>query len=343
MANTPEIRRSINEIYNSLLEKQKARKAEKEELKRKKEEEEILKDPNDVENKVLSKKEKAQLALDNWKEVIIGLTGDDLEYIEEKKSKKKYKAWFGDDEELNRIISEKPKRKKKRNYNKEFEPELNMLKAIVADQNKFTIDLQKRYNQAVGPVGKDSVHMTKTIVDLAAVINASRGNSLSVLREIGNIKKTIADLYMKQKKLDSELGGEGFNTTDIGLMGSNLAANLFTNDTISPSNSIPNTSATSESITADIPTAIPMEEFDPSTWNNENLDSSLTKYEAIPHTIVVEWHKNENKARFKAIRKSDGTELVGAPVPTCQVKSFNEKDLWAKDEFDQVYKLEVVA
>ena len=346
-----EIKKSVNSIYNALLEKQLAKAKEKEELKRKLKEEKLEKEENenkDSDGKILTKKEKAQLALDNWKEVIIGLTGDDLDYVKEKKNKKKYRAWFSEDEELNQILIDKPKKKKKRNYNKEFEPELNMLKNIVADQNKFTTDLQKRYQNIVGPIGKDTGMMNKTVVELASVINASRNNSLSVLREIGNIKKTIADLYMKQRKLDSELGGNGFDTQDLTLMGSNIASSLFTpNDSFNinnavNSNPVSSTAPNTTLDTSNIPVATVIEEFNPDTWDGAGVDAGNAKYEAIPHSVVVEWHKNENKARFKAVRDSDGSELVGADVPSCKIKSFDEKDMWAKDEFDQVYKLEII-
>lgn len=342
-----EIRTSVNSIYNALLERQLTKAKEKEELKKKIKEEELEKEENEEvdKDKILTKKEKAQLALDNWKEVIVGLTGDDLDYVKEKKNKKKYRAWFSEDEELNQILIDKPKKRKKRNYNKEFEPELNMLKNIVADQNKFTTDLQKRYQNIVGPIGKDNGVMNKTIVELASVINASRGNSLSVLREIGNIKKTIADLYMKQRKLDSELGG-GFDSQDLTLMGSSVASSLFSQDNFNQNTSqnenvsriVPNTSMD----VSNVPVASVIEEFNPDTWDGGGMDSGNAKYEAIPHSIVVEWHKNEDRARFKAVRDSDGSELVGANVPSCKIKSFDEKDKWAKDEFDQVYRLEII-
>ena len=45
-----------------------------------------------------------------------------------------------------------------------------------------------------------------------------------------------------------------------------------------------------------------------------NTNSVL--YESIPHQVVVEWHKNDGKARFKAVRTDTGEELVGAPLPT---------------------------
>ena len=215
-----EVKNSISSIYASLLhkrEEKRERKAEKKRL----EKEEHREEEETSEETPMSKKERRQAKLDAWKEVIIGLTGDDLDYVAPKKSRKKYKKWI-DDEMENTITTEKPKKKKKRNYRKEFEPEINMLKNIVAEQNKFTVDLQKRYQHAAGPNTRDSMPLNKTLVELASVINASRSNSLGVLKEIGNLKKTIADLYMKQHKLDLDTKGEGFDSQDLGLMGSSI-------------------------------------------------------------------------------------------------------------------------
>ena len=344
MKTDKEISSSVGSIYNALLEKRRAKEEEKREERLRKEEERLKEKEeaylNPDSNQVMSKKEKAQLALDSWREVVVGLTGDDLEYVSEKKSKKKYRQWLGEDEEIVAILSDKPKKRKKRNYNKEFEPELNMLKSIVSDQNKFTVDLQRRYTNAAGPVGKEASPLNRNLVELASVINNSRSNSLSLLREIGNIKKTIADLYMKQKKLDSELGGEGFNTQDLGLMGSNIAASML-NTPFQPMTAPVETPVIANPIKMDAP-VVTIEEFDPNKWSGDGLDAGHAKYEAIPHSIVVEWHKDKDVARFKAIKNSDGSELIGAPVPTCKVKSFDEKDMWAKDEFDQVYRLEIL-
>ena len=77
-----------------------------------------------------------------------------------------------------------------------------MLKNIVAEQNRFNADLQRRYSNAAGPNTRDAMPLNKNLVELAAVINSGRSNSLSLLREIGSIKKSISDLYMKQAKLD---------------------------------------------------------------------------------------------------------------------------------------------
>lgn len=363
-----DVRSSVSSIYADLLERRQAdrevrlaKKAQEREEREREKEDKKLKDDGTK----LSKKERRQAELDSWKEIVVGLTGDDLEYSSPKKKKKKYRKWIDDDAEANAMLSPKPKKHKKRNYNKEFEGELNMLKSLVADQNRFSADLLKRFQVAAGPATKDAMPLNKTLVELASAINASRSNSLGVLREIGNIKKTIADLYMKQAKADADAGSTGFSSTDMGLMGSSIASSLFVDKPATyGGNTVANTPYSSSTVpVSGTPVADPgapviqqntdqvsmmsapqVEEFDPSTWQGPDIGNSGVMYENIPHTVVVEWKKSEDAARFKAVRNDDGTELVGCPVPTCDPSKlvFNEKDLIVRGQFDETYKLEII-
>lgn len=357
-----DIRVSVASIYSDLLEKRRLEreaKAEKKRLEQEEKEKEAASKDNEGKK---SKKEKREEAIDNWKEVIVGLTGDDLEYSSSKKEKKKYRKWIDDEEGNNVILTAKPKKVKKQNYQKQFDPELQMLKSIVADQNRFTADLQKRFNIAAGPATKDAQLPNKTLVELASVINAGRANSLGVLREVGNLKKTIADLYMKQKKMDAEAGGAGFNTTDIGLMGSSIASNILGDNPLT--SSIPNqnytaqssnyqSASTHESSNIQPPVSSPMtyqneiriEAFDPSTWGGPELpETSMAKFEHIPHEVVVELNKSTNETRFKAIRTDNGSEIPDYPIPTSDISKLviNERDNTVKGEFDETYKLKVI-
>lgn len=376
-ANTSdEIRASVSTIYSELLAKRREEKEAKYEKKRQEEElrqkeKEAKKEKED--GTKMSKKERREAEFDNWKTVIVGLTGDDLEYSSAKKSKKKYRKWI-DDEVDSPIITSKPKKVKKKNYSKEFAPELQMLKNIVADQNKFTADLQKRFNAMAGPATKDAMPPNKTMVDLASVINAGRSNSLGVLREIGNLKKVIAELYIKQKKEEGANGGAASGPMDLALMGSNLASTLFADD-FAPIPSTPTPmpqfqqqpaypvqdtgvtviNATAYSTEPQVQTTAPVQqpamtpqvqEFDPSSWSGpDNLKVNDTVvYETIPHTVVVEKNQATNIVRFKAISDATGEELHDCPVPTYDPRNLNlnEKDLIAKGQFDETYKLVII-
>lgn len=351
-----ELKNSVSSIYTDLLSKRAIKKAAKEEQKRMdKELEEQRKEEKETKSDgtKMTKKEKRQAELDNWKEVVIGLTGDDIEYTNEKKSKKKYRKWI-DDDDFNSVITAKQKKPKKKNYNKEFEPELNMLRTLVAEQNRFTADLQKRFQNAAGPATKDGQYPNKTLVDLASAIGTGRSNSLGMLREIGNLKKTIAELYMKQKKLDSDIGSSAIDTRDLGLMGSSIASSLFTSPTIQPASfDVPVNDFTQPVFYApqqpedpdvqEVPTA-QVEVFDPSSWEGPDTSGSYSKYEAIPHSTIVEKNQSTGAMRFVAIRDDNGQELIGCPVPTSDPRylKVNEEEMTVKGDFDEVYKLKYV-
>lgn len=358
-----EIKSSVSSLYGDLLRKRQAEKEEKdrkryEMLEAKKLEKEAKEKNPDGTKK--SKSQRRQEEFDVWKDIVSELTGEDLEYSKpKKKKKKKYTKWIDDDDSLD--AKKAPKKHKKKNFNKEFAPELNMLKTLLTEQNKFTADLQKRFIAEAGTADK-SAPLTRNIVDFASVINASRDNSFKALNQIGRIKKDIADLYMKQKKLDADLGSGNVNdSADIALMGSNIAAKMFGDtqpvmDTYSSpvyqqqpvvynaqqqSQSVQSTPQ--QQVDLQQPSISVQNSFDPELWGGPEISNEI-KYESVPHSVVVEWHKDEGKARFKAVRDSDGTELVGCPVPTVDPSklSFNERDKIVKGQFDETYRLEIL-
>lgn len=345
------VRESVGSIYAHLLDKRQAEREAKAEAKAQKAE--------DVEEKPdepkLSKKEKRQRDLDAWREVVIGLTGDDLDYSSEEKKtrKKKYRKWI-DDDDTGTVVDRKPKKIKKKNYNKEFEPELNMLRNLVAEQNKFTTDLQKRFQNAAGPATKDAQMPNKTLVDLASAVNAGRTNSLGLLREIGGLKKTIAELVMKQKKLDYDMAGATNNdTSDIALMGSNIANALFGSNTSNPQpeQSTMNYQKPYEpydkpsilsGVPAPEPPTVQAEAFDPDKWEGPiDMKDDYTRFENIPKKVVVERDRTSGEMRFAAINTETGEEIVGYDLPTEDPNKLpiNETDKTVKGQFDQVFEL----
>lgn len=370
-----EVRVSVSSLYSELLNKRRKEKEEKDLRKaQEKEERQREKEEQEAAQGKLSKKERRQAELDSWKEVIVGLTGDDLEYSKPKKNKKKYRKWIGDDDTT--IAVQKPKKQKKKNYHKEFDPEINMLKSLVADQNKFTNDLLRRFQNAVGPATKDAAPLNKTMVELAAAINTSRSNSLGVLKEIGTLKKVIADLYYKQLEADAKRGA-GIETTDLGLMGSRAAAMMdsvvapsgsFTqpteystpiNETAQPASyydnyqkaraqsevasSISNNNQSPQIVNATTSNPV-MDEFDPDSWEGPELPKNSTApFENDDKHIVVEWNKRTGEKRFKAVRDDNGEEMVGYPLPASNVYDLpiDEKTGTVRGQIDEIYKLEI--
>lgn len=340
---------STHSIYSQFFKKRKQERDEKEERRRlEKEAKKASRKEREEENEgsLKTKKEIAAERFENWQSILIGLTGEDLDYLPQKKSRKKYRKWI-DEETDNLITTAKAKKKKKKNYNKEFEPELNMLRSIVADQNRFTSELAKRLQVAAGPATKDAGPINKTHVDLISALNHSRSNSLGMVNAISNIKKSIADLYFKQKKEDRDSGAAGFDSTDVAMLGSNIAAEMFG----SSSNPVVNSPvALGETPVPHVHQpnhggqpggGMVFPRFDPTTWDGGDVDAGATAFENIPKKIVVEFHKNSDRARFKALRLDDGSEIIGCPVPKSQIKKFDTDNKMASDEFDQTYELEI--
>lgn len=343
---TPDdIQQSVSQIYSSVLKSRAAEHNKRAEEKRAKKEAELVdQELNEEKDHPLTKKEKREKALDSWKEIIVDLTGDDLDYVKPKKSKKKYKKWIDDEGDDNRILVTKTKKKKKVNYNKEFENELSMLKSIVSDQNKFTDNLQKRYNTMVGPNTKDAMPLNKTSVELASAVISSRSNSLALIKEIGNIKKTIADLYMKDKKLQADLGGGGgFNDTDLTLMGSSIMSSMNGGSSnFQPAMQQMNAMAAPVNSSIASSNGMVFEDFDPDKFEPEGIEADPhIKYENVPKKTIVEYNQAENKHRYKTINTVTGQEIIDYPNPTFQIKSIDEKNKVARDSFDSIYEVEI--
>lgn len=300
---------SINSIYQRLLEKRERDRAEYESAKA---EEELEKEAAKERTKKEKKKEREEKD-QAWRTVVRELTGQDYEYLGKKVKDREYsyKKWY--DIETEPIQSPKPK--KKHNYSKEFEQELKMLRAAVSQQNKFTEDLNRRFQNALGPASKDAAVPSKTMVELAGAINAGRSNSLGMIREIAAIKKTIADLRMKQEKLDSETSKSSYQSadnSDLGLLGSSVMSSLFdtypsTSTDVQPLNAQPSDSQ---------PVSVSIEKFDPSSWEGPQLINDFTKYENTPHEVFVEVNDQTGFRRFMAVDTSSGVEISGCNMPT---------------------------
>jgi hypothetical protein len=343
------VEQSVGTLYANLIKKRQATQQKKQEEKRlakEAKEAEDLVPKEDEPQRALTRKEKNEAKVEHWAEQLRALTGDDLDYVKPKRSKKKYKKWIDDDTDGNIILQGKPKKKKKVNHNKEFEAELNMLKAIVTDQNKFTVDLNKRFQTMVGPNTKDAGPMSKTAVELASAVINSRSNSLAIIREIGSLKKTVAQLIQKDKEIAAKAGGEGFDAQDLTMMGSNIGASLMNQSVFSANPDRSSVSSSSSSTVTSTPTGSSVgaiyDEFDPESWTGDAPVNTMTKYENTNKKTMVEYRKSDGQARYKTINTDTGEELTDYPNPTFQLKGVDPDNKMAKDSFDTVYEVEVI-
>lgn len=339
-----ELERSVGTLYENLLRERQRKQEEKRKRKAElSETTDTLEDGTD-EPPVLTKAEKKKRIEESWHELMTNLTGDDLELSKPKKGKrKKYRKWIGEEDD-GTVLTKKPKKKKKQNYRKEFEQELSMLKQIVAEQNRFTGDLTKRFQVMVGPATKDAGPMSKTAVELASAVIASRSNSLAIIREIGGLKKTVAQLTQKEKELEAK-GRTDVDERDLTLMGSTLAQDIFGSRMAAPSaEPVAGYAAPSAPVTPTAGREPIFEEFDPAAWSGSPAASIdlHTKYENLPTETLVELSESDGTTRFKTIRTDTNEEIPDYPNPTFEVKQLDRENKMARDTFDSVYRLEVV-
>lgn len=340
------LKETIGDIYDRIKQRQKDEAALREKEFAKMQEENLKEDQLSP----LTKEEKIQANLNALESIATEITGEDLEFGKKKKKKNRYKKWIMSEDLIegeNNIATKQIKKKKKHNYNKEFEPEISRLKNLLAEQSKMKSDLLKRFNLGAGPATKDGGRMDKTLVELASVINEISGSELSTMKEIGTVKKVIAELYIKQQQLEAKKGDFG-GGDDATLMGSDLANSIlnqqfgnFTSPTVTKSVD------TGVSYDPGIPQQqvqpeIQVSNFDPSTWSQPQLVNDHIKYEGIPHNIVVEYNKTNNTKRYKAVDAQTGQELPNCPVPTYNIKSFDESKMQARDDLGQTYNLEII-
>lgn len=98
------------------------------------------------------------------------------------------------------------KRKKDDNpFKKEFAEELTLLYSLLDEVNKFNKELEKKYKAVEGSKTRG---VSKWTTELINSILSAKTSKLQILKEISNIKKTIADLKIKQDGKKANIEGE---------------------------------------------------------------------------------------------------------------------------------------
>jgi hypothetical protein len=351
--------KAIGSIYKRILDERAAKKAKEDEEKalRKAAKAAEEKDTEEVseDGKPLTKAEKREKALSQWREIISNLTGDDLEYTSPKKRKKKYKQWLDQGENL--VEGKKPKKKKKTNYKKEFAPELDMLKRQVDESKKFTDGLSRRYGIMVGPNVKDAMPLNKTQVEMASAVIASRNATLGILSRIVDVKKSAADLEMKRKKMKGGAGDGAGN--DMGLIGASIASDMYRSSPGQSSNnwgggfsestpSYPETPSPSQSFSP-YPTFSGMpqqdfEEVDPSSMKIEGVTpDGYTLIENRNTEYVIERSRATGVDNVRIIDKDNGEDLTSVLEPQIiKIKAADPEKGIARDDVGREYPFKLV-
>jgi hypothetical protein len=237
----------------------------------------------------------------------------DKDYKKKKKAKKK-----------------KSKKTKYTNFRAMFERDLSQLNALVAQQHKFTDDLQKKYEESQKT--KSSYRgITKFETDLIQNITSARTLELHTLDRIANTKKAIADLNAREKK-----DVWTFETKKKEMAGVSESDDLFTATIMSNLlNNRKQLSASSLEVDDDI-------DYGSMLKNSIGEGYKPTKeieYESHDIERIVETFE-DGSYKFKAYDNTTGNYIDDYPDPPNAKLRFIEDRGIAKDEYGAEYKWE---
>lgn len=230
----------------------------------------------------------------------------------------------------------KKKKHKKHNkdgltdYNKEFEHETSLIKDLMVEQARFTDSLQKKYD--IMENTKSSARgIGKFTTDLIDSINSARQLSLQLIKEQAGIKKTIADLTMKEKKeFGSKVSEEG---EDIGLMSSSMLKKMISE---SSSNKQENDIGVSEADNLD-------ELFDSinADIGESEDDEEINKYLQYEKSDVTVYAciNEENDTRYFIAKDKDGNVIDDYPLPEMTDLNLNRSTNIANDIYSRKYPI----
>ena len=233
----------------------------------------------------------------------------------------------------------KKKKKKKKdkltNYKKEFEPEMVLLRGLLVDQEKFVESLQKEYNFIKGNKST-SRGVTKSITDLINNITQARSLSMQLVDKHTSLKKTIADLEMKERKEKAGLLGEGddlsnFASTYLKQMISERQQMLQGNGAAGVSDYSPDEAGM---FISDILSN------DDETANRESEIDRYLEYENRNVTIYVVMNSKDEEEYEYVARDENGEEIPDYPLPFKGKLTVNRSTNMATDIYGQRYPVD---
>lgn len=228
----------------------------------------------------------------------------------------------------------KKKKKKKKDgeltdYNKEFESEMSLIKSLMQDQSKFTDSLQRKYD-AMENTKSSARGVGKFTTDLIESINTSRNITLQMIKEQANLKKTIADLSMKEKK---EFGSNTGNEEDIGLLSSSMLKQMINESAQSNSNS---DFGISDAEMDDVFDSI--SEQVGHTDDDDEIDKYL-KYESSNVTIFACISDKDDEESYFIAKDENGNIIDDYPLPEMTKLSINRSTEVATDIYSRKYPI----
>lgn len=228
----------------------------------------------------------------------------------------------------------KKKKKKKetvKDYSVEFEPEMNLMQNLLSDQIKFTQSLQRRYD--ILDSSKSSVRgVGKFTTDLINSINQARSTSLQYVDKMAGLKKSIAELNLKERKENAAQNGG--DSEDMGQFSAAFLrkmiqqnredAYLYGDDSPMEGNA--------DDILDNI--SLGLEGIE----RSEDIDKYLKYENRNVEFIAVVDPDNESDFEIQAYA-DDGERIMDYPIPEVSRLDINRSTGLASDEYHTKYKV----
>ena len=232
--------------------------------------------------------------------------------------------------------SGKKKKKKKKekegpkDYYDDFAPEIGLMRNMLEDATKFTDSLQKRY-YALESTKSSARGVGKFTTDLISSINQSRSVSSQLLNNITSLKKSIADLNMKERKEASAAnGGDGEDLSNFSASFLRKLIQQDRSDAAMYGDAVP-ISGDEDDIFDNI------SELLADNGRSDEVDKYL-KYENRNVELVAYVDPDTDAYEIKAIAE-DGEELYDYPIPEVERMDINHSTEIATDEYHTRYRI----
>ena len=232
--------------------------------------------------------------------------------------------------------SGKKKKKKKKekegpkDYYDDFAPEIGLMRNMLEDATKFTDSLQKRY-YALESTKSSARGVGKFTTDLISSINQARSVSSQLLNNITSLKKSIADLNMKERKEAAAAnGGDGEDLSNFSASFLRKLIQQDRSDAAMYGDAVP-ISGDEDDIFDNI------SELLADNGRSDEVDKYL-KYENRNVELVAYVDPDTDAYEIKAIAE-DGEELYDYPIPEVERMDINHSTEIATDEYHTRYRI----
>lgn len=255
--------------------------------------------------------------------------------IKIKRKKKKGGSIF---ELLDDGDGKKKKKKDKKDsqvdYKKEFAPEAALYSGLLKEQQRFTNTLQQEYDK-IKSSKSTARGYSKTLTDLTANITTARSLAMQLIDKQVSIKKTAADLEMKQRKEASLSGLDDSNMAEFGSAFLRQMIEQRQNGNIN--DNIGNLDYQSDE---DIFNAMNEAYMDDDSYEERPSEvEAYLKYENSGVNISVIIHNNDETDFDFIAKDANGNVLDDYPLPTTKYLTVNKSANVATDTYGRKYNI----